>query len=187
MRAGRGEWVIHDGVRMRESGLDRGRLLLSTEREQRRRMGRFIVTTTILIGSPICLVLVIVWALNPSGILDWLLLFILLEGAIIWPLGVLLALFYPRKHVPGIYVNGVQLIDRTFLPFEEVECVSIKESGWWRGLTLHLRRSKATRNLLETVYGTEGFDYVMARTSGRMGGADTPPPRLVVYPREDGE
>ncbi len=180
MRAGRGERVIQDGIPVKASHLDRGRLLFATELEMSMRLGRYVLRWAFALCVPalVLLVPIEVYSRWPPSIPF---MAIIMGMMFLMSFIITYAYFVPNRHVPGIYANGIELVYRVFVPFEEIEGTSRGSPWLGRALILHLKGPRNQCDLSESMYGMDGLDYVEARVRERME-AMKQPPRMNVYP-----
>ncbi len=162
MQVDGGDWVIRDGARVREPSLDRGAIQICSEKEMRDQLDSGATSWAIITAAVTFLALIILFtdwshpirtmgivslACVPFIVVRWFLTNRALSG---------------RTAMPGVYEHGVELLERTFVPYEEVERTSRRNGVVWRQLVLHIKGSGMEFRLSEDLYGN-GIWHVEAK------------------------
>jgi hypothetical protein len=172
------ELVFRNGRRTRVPSIDRGRLLVYSEDEWRRRF-----KNNIIISIGVLFALFFTSSVFPDIFLEveWtpiliLTVFLIAFGLFIGIAGYSMAILSLKSSwaLPGVYERGVQLsfstayptFRRVFLPYSEIERAIWQGSKGERTIALFLHRSNRTISLNEHYFGLDGVRVVKAVVGG---------------------
>jgi hypothetical protein len=179
---------VWSGGRWRHVGaVDRGALLVRSEREWRRRAWNRVLVNT-MVMSVLMTVFAVLFQesiLTPEVLVSagpaWnaaMLMLIMLGLIALSALVCGAGRMAMGRAVPGVYERGVELPWGLFVPYEEV--LRVEPVGMRTALVL--RPAGPTHHLDAGIFGREGASYVAGAVAARAAtGGVGAPPRLVVY------